>query len=57
MSKKTVSDMILDKFAQSIKTDESFNDIYDELVKAVKEKQTKAKIKAIMRKTNETNQP
>ena len=49
--------MILDKFAESIKTDESFNGIYDELVTAVKGKQTKAKIKAIMRKTNETNQP
>lgn len=56
MSTKKVSDMILDKFAASIKTDESFNSIYDELVTAVKEKQSKAKIKAIMRKTNETNQ-
>jgi len=57
MPKKTVSDSILDRFAESIKTDDAFKGIYDELVKAVKVKQPKAKIKVIMRKTDETTQP
>ena len=50
MSEKTVSDMIFDKFAESIKEDTLFSNISADLVIAMREKHGKSKIKELMRK-------
>lgn len=58
MSEKTVSDLIFDKFLESIKNDDLFKEFSVELVTAMREKQGKSKIKELMRKRkNETPQP
>lgn len=58
MSEKTVSDIILDRFLESIKNDRLFAEISDNLVTAMREKHGKNKIKELFRKTqNENPQP
>lgn len=58
MSEKTVSDLIFDKFLESIKDDDLFKEFSADLVVAMREKQGKTKIKELMRKRkNETPQP
>ena len=37
MTKKTVSDLIFDKFAESIENDDLFNDISNQLIALVRE--------------------
>jgi hypothetical protein len=58
MSEKTVSDMIFEKFANSIKNDALFSSISDDLVLAIRQKQGKSKIKDLLRKMeNEDSKP
>jgi hypothetical protein len=58
MSEKTVSDLIFEKFLESINDDDLFKEFSAELVAAMREKQGKTKIKELMRKRkNETPQP
>lgn len=51
MPDKTVSDQILDKFAESIAKDEAFAGISADIVSAMRQKQSKAKLKDLLRKT------
>jgi hypothetical protein len=58
MSEKTVSDVIFEKFANSIKNDALFSSISDDLVLAIRQKQGKSKIKDLLRKMeNEDSKP
>lgn len=58
MSKKTVSDMIFEKFANSINDDALFSSISDDLVLAMRQKQGKSKIRDLLRKMeNEDSKP
>ena len=53
VSGKTISDMIFDKFAESMAGDASFNGILADLVTAMRQQHGKAKINDLLRKTED----
>ena len=58
MPEKTVSDLIFDKFAESVKSDPLFAKLTDELIIAMRLKQGKTKIRELLRKMeNEDSKP
>jgi hypothetical protein len=58
MSENSVSDMILEKFSDSIKDDANFSPILNDLILAMRQKQGKKKIEELLRKMeNENSHP
>ena len=55
MPDKTISDLILDKFAESIAEDKAFTGVSTDLVSALRQKQGKGKIKDLLRRAEDAH--
>ena len=55
MIQKSVPDLILDKFAESIEKDDLFGEISGDLIALVRERKSKAMIEKLLRKKQDEN--